>query len=59
VNQSSIFHVVSSTEALEQCDLNAGRVFSIPDWFKERIGEAGVKNIHDRFLSEEVIDSED
>src|ERR1035441_369770 len=50
---------LSHTEAFRQRDLDTGDVITIPNWFKEGIGEAEVKDVHDRFLSQEVIDAKD
>ena len=46
-------------EILAQGDLNAGYTVAVPDRFQERIGEAKIQDIHDRFLPEEVIDPKD
>jgi hypothetical protein len=40
-------------------DLDAGHVIAVPDRLKKRIRNTKVEDIHDRFLSEEVIDPED
>src|SRR5487761_2267272 len=45
-------------EILGQGYLDAGHVVAVPDWFQERIGEAEIQDIHDRFLREVVIDAE-
>ena len=49
----------SHAEVFRQGDLDAGDVVAVPDRFKEGIGEAEVKDIHDRFLPQEVIDAKD
>src|SRR6185437_13414640 len=49
----------SHAEAFRQGDLDTRDVIAVPDWFKKRIGEAEVEDIHDRFFAEEVIDAKD
>jgi hypothetical protein len=46
-------------ELFRQRDLHAGDVIAVPDGLEERVGEAEVEDVHDRFLAEEVIDAED
>ena len=48
-----------NAEILGQGYLDAGHVVAIPDRLQERIGEAEIEDIHDRLLSEEVVDAED
>ena len=46
-------------EVLRQRDLHARHAVAIPYRFEERIGEAEIEDVHDRFLAQEVIDAED
>src|SRR5450759_4432517 len=46
-------------EILGQRDLDAGHAIAVPDRLEEGIGEAEIKDVHDRLLAEEVIDAED
>src|SRR5579863_1237049 len=49
----------SYAEVFRQGDLDTGDVVAIPDWFEKGVGEAEIKDIHDRFFAEEVIDAKD
>ena len=55
VKRAAVIHA----EGLGQGYLHAGHIVAVPDRFQERVGEAEIKDIHDRFLAEEVIDAED
>src|SRR5450759_4012362 len=55
VKRASAFHA----EILSQRDLDAGHEVAVPDRFEEGIGEAEIKDIHDRLLPEVVVDAED
>ena len=50
---------VLDAEILGEGYLDAGHVVAVPDRLEERIGEAEIEDVHDRFLPEEVIDAED
>src|ERR1035438_10499263 len=39
--------------------MDAGHVVAVPDRLQERIGETEIEDIHDRLLSEEMVDAED
>ncbi len=45
-------------EILRQSDPDTGHVIAVPDRLQERIGEAKIEDVHDRFFAEEVIDAE-
>jgi len=47
------------TEGFREDYLDAGHVVAIPDRLQKGVGEAKIKDVHNRFLSEEVIDAED
>ena len=46
----------SHPETFRQCDLHTGDVIAVPDWFEKCVCEPEVKDIHDRFLAQKVID---
>ena len=46
-------------EILRQRHLDARHVVAVPDRLQERIGEAEIEDVHDRFFAEVVIDAED
>ncbi len=47
-----------NAERLGHGDLDALNVLPVPDGLEKRIGEAEVKKVLDRFLTQEMIDSE-
>jgi hypothetical protein len=55
VEGAAPFHI----ERLGERHLHACHLVAVPDGLKERVGEAEIEDVHDRFLGEEVIDAED
>ncbi len=49
----------ADTEFLGERDLHTGHVVSVPERPQERVGKSKVDNVHDRFFSQEVVDTED
>jgi hypothetical protein len=47
-----------NAKGLGQRDLHAGDMVAVPDRLQKGVGEAKIKNVHDRFLAEEAIDAE-
>jgi hypothetical protein len=48
-----------NAELLGQCDLDRRHVVAVPDRLQEGVGEAEVEQVHDRLLTEEMVDPED
>jgi hypothetical protein len=55
VKRAALLHA----ESLGEGYLDAGHVVAVPDRLQERIGEAEIEDIHDRFLPQEVVDAKD